>query len=60
MTNKLFIYAAEEIIDWCKINGTKDYTESPNFFFSENMFLMCTDDFNSESFIEYIEYKLIN
>jgi hypothetical protein len=60
MTNKLFIYAANEILDWCIINGTNDYTECPNFFFCENMFLLCTEDFNSNSFIKYIETNLIS
>jgi hypothetical protein len=60
MTKKIFIYAANKIIDWCNENATYDYEKCPFYEFSLNMFNEFGANFSEDTFALYIEERVVN
>jgi hypothetical protein len=59
MSKKHFIFAANQIIDWCKLNGTKDYTECPYYDFALNFFSQFSANLDDNTLSLFIEKGLI-
>lgn len=60
MTNKHFIYAANQIISWCDQNGTYDYRSCPFYEFTVNMFQEFGNNFSESTFSDLIEEKVLS
>jgi hypothetical protein len=60
MTKKHFIYAANQIIEWCDQNGTPDFQNCPFYNFAINMFYEFDGNFNPQTFTSYIKKGLID
>ena len=57
MSKKHFIYAANQIIQWCSINGP-DYQNCPIYDFITSMFYEFGTNFSKQTFNAFIEKAL--